>query len=379
MSTSGPHPERIHRYEILSELGRGAMGRVYLARDPNIDRKIALKVLAPRQLVDEEEEEELRRRFLREARAAGGLQHPGIVMVLDADTDPASGAPYIAMEWVDGSPLRQILRKEGPLPVPVSLGLARRVAEALAFAHDHGIVHRDIKPANLLVSREGKIKISDFGIARVVSSTLTRESRTLGTPFYMSPEQVRGEKADHRTDLFSLGIVLYECLTGRPPFTGETLASVTYKILEVDPRPPELFREDLPSGVSDLVLRAVAKDPEDRFQSAGEMAKALEVVDRAGTPHPASTPVSAEPPPESQSSPRSRPKPAVPADDVPEPITARMYMTAWDEEGPPESGHQRRRGTRSGPRGRRSRKRRRIRALFLGLAILAVVVIWILI
>lgn len=377
-------PEKIHRYEILSELGRGAMGRVYLARDPNIDRRIALKVLAPRQLVDPEEEEELRERFLREARAAGRLQHPGIVMVLDADTDPASSMLYIAMEWVDGRPLRHILRQEGPLPVPVALGLARRVAEGLAYAHRHHVVHRDIKPANLLVSRDGEVKISDFGIARLLSATLTHEGRTLGTPFYMSPEQVRGETADHRSDLFSLGIVLYECLTGVPPFAGDSLASVTYKILDVDPRPPALFRDDVDEEVGELVARALEKDPDHRFQSAQEMVAALAAVQRRPAPRP--TPqahLESATPPEEEDREAGRTaglgpegetpsaSPPAPPDEL-ESTRARMYMTSWGKDGPPEAGRRRR------AHDRRGRRRARLVALgFFIATLLALASLWV--
>ena len=370
----GPLPERIHRYEILAELGRGAMGRVYLARDPNIDRRIALKVLAPRQLVDRDEEEELRQRFLREARAAGRLNHPGIVMVLDADEDPASEMLYIAMEWVDGKPLRHVLRQEAPLPVTVALGLAKRVAEALAYAHDHEVVHRDIKPANLLVSREGLVKITDFGIARLLSATLTQEGKTLGTPFYMSPEQVRGETADHRSDLFSLGIVLYECLTGVPPFAGDSLASVTYKILEVDPRPPELFRNDVDETVGELVRRALEKDPDDRFQSAREMAQALAGAQKAQVSSRSSSSV---PDPVAEPTVRREPPPEAPSETVSSVESAggraRMYMTAWNKDGPPETGHRRREHEK------RDRRRARLgRWVLLVATVLTLLLVWIL-
>jgi serine/threonine-protein kinase len=273
-----PLPTQIHRYRIVRQLGRGSMGRVYLAEDPNTDRRIALKVLDPKREVDDTERERLHNRFLQEARAAGRLNHPAIVMVLDADTDPATEAPYIAMEWVDGQSLQEFLRQHGPLPADAAVSMAAKIGDALAYAHAHEVIHRDVKPANILISREGGVKLTDFGIAKLVSQSLTGTGTILGSPFYMSPEQVRGEPADNRSDLFSLGIVLYETLTGQPPFVGDTLAATTYKILNVDPRPVDLDRDDLPPDLVAVVQRTLEKDPGRRFQDAESMAAALRSI-----------------------------------------------------------------------------------------------------
>ncbi len=312
-------PEQIHRYRVLSELGRGSMGRVYLALDPNIDRRIALKVLMPERLRGAGEEE-LRRRFLQEAKAAGGLSHHGIVTIHDADTDPATGCPYLAMEWIRGCSLRTLLHKEGPLATARAISMAAQVARALDYAHRRDVVHRDIKPANLLVvggadhSEGGQtpgggqagshpeggqveshpeggqveshpgggqretIKVVDFGIAKLVSKSLTQPGRVLGSPFYMAPEQVRGLEIDGRSDLFSLGAVLYECLTGRVAFAGETVANVSHKILSVDPRPIELYNPDVPASLRAVVQRSLEKLPHDRYRSGAELAVALETV-----------------------------------------------------------------------------------------------------
>ncbi len=293
-------PKQIHRYRVLSELGRGSMGRVYLAEDPNIERRIALKVLMPERL-GRDDRKELRQRFLQEARAAGGLNHPGIVTVFDADTDPESGYPYLAMEWVQGLPLRTLLHREGPLAAARAVTMAGQVARALDYAHRRDVIHRDVKPANLLVTTDEAhppgapaagapagthvggeaaeiVKVVDFGIAKLLSKSFTQPGRVLGSPYYMAPEQVRGIDVDGRTDLFALGAVLYECLTGRPAFGGETVANVNHKILSVDPRPIELYNPDVPASLRDVVRRALEKAPGDRFQSGAEMAAALESV-----------------------------------------------------------------------------------------------------
>ncbi len=272
-------PKQIHRYEILSELGRGSMGRVYLASDPNIDRHIALKVLIPERLRGYGEEE-MQRRFLQEAKAAGRLSHSGIVTIFDADTDPESGCPFLAMEWVPGCSLKELLRREGPFVPERAVSMAVQISRALDYAHRNRVVHRDIKPANLLVSggETERVKVVDFGIAKLVSKSITQPGRILGSPYYMAPEQVRGLDVDGRTDLFSLGAVLYECLTGQVAFGGETVAHVTHKILADDPRPIELYNPDVPVSLRAVVRRALEKLPKDRYRSGAEMAAALETV-----------------------------------------------------------------------------------------------------
>ncbi len=272
------HPSRIHRYRILSEIGRGAMGRVYLAVDPNIDRKIALKVLAPQAICEPIEAAELHERFLLEARAAGRLNHPGIVTVYDADADPVSGDSYLAMEWVKGRSLHAMLQSDEPLPLALTLALGSQVARALDYAHRHDVVHRDVKPSNLLVSSDGVVKVVDFGIAKLMTAALTVPGSVFGTPFYMSPEQVKGEAVDGRTDLFALGAVLYECVTGRRAFGGDSLSNVNYKILSVQPRPPEMYRPEVSPSLRRVLDRLLAKRPEDRYASGDEVAAALAAV-----------------------------------------------------------------------------------------------------
>ncbi len=268
-------PERIGRFEILGELGRGSMGRVYLALDPNIDRKVAIKVLDPVGSSRPEEEEELRRRFVLEARAAGRVNHPGIVTVYDASAGP-DGTSFIAMEWVDGPSLDRLVAESGPLPVERAVDIAVQVAEALDAAHAAGLVHRDVKPANVLLDRSGRARISDFGIAKFTTMSNTATGRILGSPFYMAPEQVRNDPVDHRADIFSLGIVLYQLLSGVSPFGGDSLASVTYRIIESDPEPIRRLNAAVSPRLAAVIERALAKDPAARFQSAAAFARALE-------------------------------------------------------------------------------------------------------
>ena len=270
-------PVRIHRYRILNELGIGSMGRVYLAEDPNIGRRLALKVLSQERLSQPEKQAEVHQRFLYEARAAGRLDHPGIVTVYDADSDPLSGDPYLAMEFVEGRSLRSILEHEGPPPIPHTVHLLAQVARALAFAHRHDVIHRDVKPANLLIrEHDGVVKVVDFGIAKLVSPALTQPGRLLGTPFYMAPEQLRSQPLDGRADLFSLGVVLYECLSGRVPFEAEHIAGVQLKILQEDPPPLAPF--GVPAALEAVVSKALAKDPDQRFPDGDALADALESI-----------------------------------------------------------------------------------------------------
>ena len=276
-------PERIGRYRILGELGRGSMGRVYRAYDPRTDREIAIKVLTDAVELPDEAAAEARGRFLVEGRAAGRLSHPGIVLVYDADVDVESGLPYLALELVAGRSLTEVLRERGPLPWGEAAGLAAAVADALGHAHERGIVHRDVKPANVLITDAGRVKIADFGVAKIADESHTRAGMVLGTPNYMSPEQLRGDPLDGRSDLFALGAMLYEMLTGAPPFHADSLAGITHKVVFVDPRPPTFDRPDLPADLEGTVLRALAKAPTSRFPTAEEMAAALRTAG-GGTP-----------------------------------------------------------------------------------------------
>ena len=260
------------RYELVAELGRGAMGIVYKARDPKIDRFVAVKTIS---LLDENLDEALdyRERFFQEAQAVGRLVHPGIVTVFDVGEEPETRTPYIVMEFVDGVSLREFLEeKGGKLPLNTALQLAEELAEALDCAHGQGIVHRDMKPANILVTTSGSAKITDFGIAQRDLSHLTLPGHVLGTPAYMSPEQLNGEKVDGRSDLFSLGVILYSMISGYRPFQGNSVTTVCFKLANRDPLPPSALDPDLPPGVDKVISRAMAKSPADRYQRGLEFA-----------------------------------------------------------------------------------------------------------
>jgi eukaryotic-like serine/threonine-protein kinase len=261
------------RYEIEAEIGRGAMGVVYRARDPKIDRLVAIKTISIFEQ-DSDEEREFRDRFFLEAKAAGGLSHPGLVTIFDVGEEPGSRLPYIVMEYVEGRPLSRILgaAQGHKLPLGPGLQLAQEIAEALHYAHGRGVIHRDIKPANILVTREGHAKIADFGIAKVSESQMTLPGRVFGSPAYMAPEQLSGEKADARADLFSLGVILYTVLTGHRPFQGNSAATVISKVAHHDPVPVTVFETDFPPALNRIVSRAIAKDPAQRYQTGAEMA-----------------------------------------------------------------------------------------------------------
>jgi len=256
-------PTQVGRYQIIEELGRGAMGVVYRGYDPTIGRTVAVKTL---QL--DAGDTELVMRFRREVQAAGVLSHPNIVTIYDAGED--QGLFYIAMELVEGETLQKMLA-QGPLPVEQVIRLAEQIAAALDHAHGHYIVHRDVKPANIIVSG-GHVKVMDFGIAKVTGATMTGTGQVLGTPSYMSPEVVKGQGADSRSDLFSLGVMLYEMLTGARPFLGDNITTVIYKILGEHPEPPNAANPALDPGVNYVVLKALAKNPAERYQSCGELA-----------------------------------------------------------------------------------------------------------
>src|SRR5580693_296330 len=262
---------RFGRYEILAELGRGAMGIVYKARDPKINRVVAVKTIS---LAGQPPEEELeyRERFFREAEAAGRLSHPGIVTIFDVGEEPDTHAPYIVMEYVGGQSLDKLLSQDGhKLPVEAALQLAHELAEALDCAHGQGVVHRDLKPANILLTEDGHAKIADFGVAKLNLANHTLAGRALGTPAYMSPEQLNGDAVDGRSDLFSLGVVLYTVVTGYRPFQGNSALTVSYKVVNRDPIPATVLNTDLPPGLDYIIGRAMAKDPAQRYQRGMEM------------------------------------------------------------------------------------------------------------
>ncbi len=274
---SGRRGERFGRYEILAELGRGAMGIVYKARDPKINRVVAVKTFS---LAGQppEEEAEYRERFFREAEAAGRLSHPGIVTIFDVGEEPETHAPYIVMEFVSGQSLDKLLLQEDhKLSLDAALQLTQELAEALDCAHGQGVVHRDLKPSNILITEDGHAKIADFGVAKLNLASHTLGGRTLGTPAYMSPEQLNGEPVDGRSDLFSLGIVLYTVLTGYRPFQGNSAMTVSFKVVNRDPVPATVLDTELPPGIDYIIARAMAKDPAQRYQRGMEMA--LDVQD----------------------------------------------------------------------------------------------------
>jgi eukaryotic-like serine/threonine-protein kinase len=272
---AGPRIAKLGRYEVVSELGKGAMGIVYLAKDPAIGRLVAIKTIRASGVVDEEDTQEFRERFLREAQTAGILSHPNIVTIHDIGEDPDTQTSYIAMEYIEGKNIKSLLVEKTKFPFEQVSEIVAEVADALDYAHRKGIIHRDVKPANIIITTDGKVKITDFGIAKIASSNLTTTGQFLGTPNYMSPEQVSGSPVDGRSDLFSLGVVLYELLTNRKPFQGDNLTAISYKIVHEDFTPPADLSPDVPTEFNDIVARAMAKDPWNRYQRGKDMALAL--------------------------------------------------------------------------------------------------------
>jgi len=269
--------DAIGRYKILSELGRGAMGVVYRAQDPTIGRFVAIKTIKLADLSDQAERTRLRDRLVREAQSAGILSHPGIVVVYDVGED--GDITYIAMEFVNGPTLEKTL--DGPQPPTQQsvLDVLRQTAAALDYAHKKGIVHRDIKPANIMIDEGGTVKIADFGIAKIAASQqLTQTGLVMGTPNYMSPEQVQGKPVDGKADQFALGVVAYEMLTGERPFTGEHITTVLYKIVSEDPPPVEHVNPSLGFAVSMVLTKALAKDSRQRYGTCTEFIEALEAA-----------------------------------------------------------------------------------------------------
>jgi serine/threonine-protein kinase len=260
------------RYEVVSELGQGAMGVVYKATDPLIDRIVAIKTI--NLSLAQEERDEYEGRFYQEAKAAGRLSHPNIVTIYDVGR--SGDIAYIAMEFLQGRELRDILNDDQLLPVSQVIDIVAQVAQGLAYAHEHGIVHRDIKPSNIMVGRDGHVKITDFGIARMASAAVrTQTGMVLGSPKYMSPEQVMGKLADQRSDIFSLGVMLYEMLTGQAPFTGENVNAIMYQTLNSIPQPPSVLNAGVPDMLNFIVAKALAKDLEHRYQNAADLANDL--------------------------------------------------------------------------------------------------------
>src|ERR1700681_277794 len=261
------------RYEITGELGRGAMGVVYKATDPVIGRTVAVKTIKWSEEGTGLSRPELLTRFQTEARAAGQLTHPNIVVVFDAGEE--DGLFYITMEFVEGRSLQTLIDAHQPFALPRVLKLMEQVCSALDFAHQHNVVHRDVKPANLMLTSNDIVKITDFGTAKILQFGTAQTAHVMGTPSYMSPEQVKGKPVDGRSDIFSLGVILYELMTGEKPFPGQNITTVIYKIINEDPIPPRSLDSSIHPGLSAVISRALAKDPNTRLQHCGDLLNAL--------------------------------------------------------------------------------------------------------
>jgi predicted Ser/Thr protein kinase len=270
-------PKTIGRYEILEELGHGAMGTVYRAKDPAMDRVVALKTIISVAIISQQGSE-FRERFYREARAAGRLAHPGIVPVFDVGEH--EGLPYLVMEFINGRTLADSVKAGERLTLERVCEIGQQLAEALGYAHQHGVIHRDIKPANILLTsletyKIERPKITDFGVAKLAAGQITLTGQMLGTPAFMPPEQFTGAPVDGRADLFSLGVILYWMATGEQPFPGETMTSVSYKVVHTDPIPPTKLNPSIPPKLESIILKCLAKSPDARYQTGEDLARDL--------------------------------------------------------------------------------------------------------
>jgi serine/threonine protein kinase len=269
---NGTSTTMLGRYEIMSELGQGAMGTVYKARDPMLDRIVAIKTI--NLTLPKEELAEYEARFYQEAKAAGGLSHRNIVTIHDIGR--SDRVAYMAMEYLEGQELRRLIQSRVPIQLAHALDIGAQVAEGLQFAHDRQIIHRDIKPANIMVLNDGLVKITDFGIARMRNNEVkTMTGMILGSPKYMSPEQVSGKRADTRSDIFSLGVVLYEMLTGTSPFVADNIHGVMYQTMNFNPPAPRTLNPDLPDVLNFIIAKALAKNLDDRYQKAKDLSHDL--------------------------------------------------------------------------------------------------------
>ena len=323
------------RYDLREELGRGAMGVVFHGFDPVIGRDVAVKTLRLSEAGTGLSREELIGRFQTEARAAGLLTHPNIVVVFDAGEE--DGLFYITMEFVEGRSLQTLIDSRQPFPVPRVLKLMEQVCSALDFAHQHNVVHRDIKPANLMLTPDDVVKITDFGTAKILQFGTAQTAHVMGTPSYMSPEQVKGKPVDGRSDIFSLGVILYELMTGEKPFPGQNITTVIYKIINEEPIPPRSLDSSIHPGLSAVITRALAKEPAARFQSCHEFLNALKNFHEMGDPDATlrMAPVTSQPAPgrsrPAAQPPRTATVPATPASTAPDP-SAQFMLPVMEEE-----------------------------------------------
>jgi serine/threonine-protein kinase len=262
------------RYVIEKEIGRGAMGTVYLGRDPKIGRTVAIKTMAFSDEFDEDVAEEMKQRFQREANTAGRLKHPNIVTIYDVGEE--QGLSYIAMDYLEGEPMSGFIKKDKLLPVETVLEMAAQVAEALHYAHSNNVIHRDIKPENIIYNKQtGTPTVTDFGVASLTNANATKTGIVLGSPSYMSPQQVSGERLDGRSDLYSLGVTVFQLLTGTLPFKAESLSNLMYKIATEKHPDIRKIREDLPNYIATMINKAMQKDLDKRYTDGNQMAAAL--------------------------------------------------------------------------------------------------------
>ncbi len=269
-----PENKKIGKYEILDIIGKGAMGIVYKALDPDIDRIVAIKAIRFDIISEDSEREEIMKRFMREAQSAGKLVHPNIVTIYDVVK--TKNMTYIVMQHIEGHSLQKTISSGQKTSTEKAVLLMTQICSALSYAHKQGIIHRDIKPANILIDKEGKPYLVDFGIARIETSTITQTGRTVGTPSYMSPEQVMGQKVDKCSDIFSLGVLLYEILTGKRPFHGDSITTVIYKIIHEEPLASTEIKKALPKGFETIISKALAKDPKKRYQTCEQLKQDLQ-------------------------------------------------------------------------------------------------------
>lgn len=266
--------KKIGKYKVLDVLGKGGMGIVYKALDPDIERQVAIKTIRFETIINSAEKDEMMARFVREAKAAGRLSHPNIITIYDVCRE--KDMTYIVMQYIEGQSLQGLIDSGKKFTPQEIIELLRPICECLDYAHANGIVHRDIKPANILIDKSGKPYLADFGVARIETSTLTQSGTTVGTLSYMSPEQVKGQTVDSRSDIFALGVILYELLAGKKPFAGDNLSTIIYKIVHEEPERITAINRDLPQGYEAIVEKILAKNPEDRYQDCRTIIADLE-------------------------------------------------------------------------------------------------------